>query len=443
MKNWRWWVILTVGVLGIGLVSLLILRPFFVANRESIIVQEPYSGLPIMEISLDEIALDEIDSGSKAQKYAGNTLELVSQYGVQKFENVQISGHGNSTWMQPKKPYNLKFEKKVNLLGLGKAKKWVLFANYLDDTQLRNDIAYYIGRMLGGEWQQGGEFVELNIDGDYRGLYYLTQKVEIGKDLIDLRDPLGILVELENLHSAEEICYAAYDEECLVAKDLVDNGNQGQAMQEFLESFNALAVAAEEGDYRTVEGLIDVESFAKYYLVSEFTSNPDAYNTSWYLYKDGPEDKIHSGIYWDYDLALSNARWGGSEFFLPEDVRTREKFAFGWKDYDEDGFEAELEVDKLTSKLVYYLMRMPEFRKVVEEIFAEKMCGRGDELLNFMERRAEKIAEAKTRDLERWDKGDASRELEKLIEWVTARYRHFENEYGNKCIDYDINMVEI
>ena len=186
MKNWRWWVILTVGVLGIGLVLLLILRSFFVANHESIIVQESYSGLPIMEISLDEIALDEIDSGGKAQKYAGNTLELVSQYGVQKFENVQISGHGNSTWTQPKKPYNLKFEKKVNLLGLGKAKKWVLFANYLDDTQLRNDIAYYIGRMLGGEWQQGGEFVELNIDGDYRGLYYLTQKVEIGKDLIDL-----------------------------------------------------------------------------------------------------------------------------------------------------------------------------------------------------------------------------------------------------------------
>jgi len=441
MKNWKWWIISAVGFLSAGLVIFVVLQLFFTGSQNNVAQQKIYSGLPIMKISLNDVTLEEIDNGSKETKYVGNTLNLASQKGIQKFENVQISGRGNSTWIQPKKPYNLKFEKKVDLLGIGKTRKWVLLANFLDDTQLRNDIAYYIGRMLGEEWEQKGEFVELYIDDDYRGLYYLAQKIEIGKGLIDLKDPLGVLVELENLHDGEEICYVAYDEKCMIVKDLVDEGNMLPAMHNFLEDFNEFAIAAEKGDYKTVARAIDVESFAKYYLVSEFTSNPDAYNTSWYFYKDGLDDKIHSGVYWDYDLALANARWGGSKFFLPDDVRTREKYAFGYKYYS-DGEYINTEADTATSKLVYYLMRMPEFKEVVENIFAEKMCGRGNELLNFMERRTAHIDEAKARDLARWDKDDASQELEKLTEWVMKRYQHFEDEYGNNCPNYDINIIE-
>lgn len=443
MKNWRWWAVLATEFLGIGLIVLMTLQLFFAVRHEDIVAsQEIYEGLPIMEITLNGTTLDEIDNGSKSEKYTGNTLELSSQNRIQKFENLQISGHGNSTWVQPKKPYDLKFEEKVDLLGIGKAKKWVLLANYLDDTQIRNDIAYYIGGMLGEEWEQNGEFVELFVNGDYRGLYYLVQKVEIGKNLIDISDSLGVLVELENLYSVREVCYVTYDDECLTVKDLVDEGNLAQAMQDFLESFNKLKIAAEEGDYEKIEDLIDVESFAKYYLVNEFTSNPDAYSTSWYFYKDGSGDKIHSGVYWDYDLALSNTRWGGSKFFASDDNRTREKYVFGYKYYS-NGEYLNAEIDTAISKLMYYLIKIPKFKKTVKNIFAEKMCGRGNELLRFMERRTEKIVEAKARDLARWDKGDASSELEKLIEWVTKRYQHFEKEYGNNCIDHDINIVEI
>ncbi|MBR2994128.1 CotH kinase family protein [Candidatus Saccharibacteria bacterium] len=439
MNSRRWWGVLW-GSFLVAVILVVVIVLTIDGRTQTEEVAFIYDGIPRMDITLADITLEEIDNNEKVVKYDGNTVDLTSQSGVFQFDNVQISGHGNSTWIQTKKPYDLKFEKKVNLLGLGKAKKWVLLANALDDTQLRNDIAYYVGRMLGGDWAQNGEFVELYIDGDYRGLYYLVQKVEIGKDLVNLKDPLGVLVELDNLHTGG-ICYKAYDENCLVVKDLVDEENLAPAMRDFLDSFNALEIAAEAGDYETVEKLIDVESFAKYYLVSEFTSNPDAYNTSWHLYKDGVMDKIHAGVYWDYDLALSNARWGGSEFFLPEDVRTREKFAFGWKDYDKDGFEVELEVDKSTSRLIYYLMRMPEFRKVVDDIFAEKMCGRGEELLGWIEQRVAMIDEARQRDLSRWDKSDVNQESEKLINWVMRRFRHFENEYGNNCVNYDINVI--
>ena len=43
---------------------------------------------------------------------------------------MTIKGRGNSTWDLPttKKPYNIKFEEKVDLFGFGKAKKWSLIA---------------------------------------------------------------------------------------------------------------------------------------------------------------------------------------------------------------------------------------------------------------------------------------------------------------------------
>ena len=80
---------------------------------------------------------------------------------------------------------------------------------------------------------------------------------------------------------------------------------------------------------------------------------------------------------------------------------------------------------------------------MVDDIFAEKMCGRGEELLGWIEQRVAMIDEARQRDLSRWDKSDVNQESEKLINWVMRRFRHFENEYGNNCVNYDINVVEI
>lgn len=380
--------------------------------------------IPKIEINLNGVSIEEINSGEKTVKYSNNDLSLFYHNEASHYKNIEISGHGNSTWTQRKKPYSLKFEERVDLLGIGKAKKWVLLANFLDGTNIRNDIVYYLGGMLGGDYKTRGEFVELYIDNEYNGLYYLVQKIEIGKGLIDLRDPLGVLVELDNLHGLSESCYFAYDERCLLAKDLVKKDNLDLAMRDFLTSFNKLEIAAKNGDYETVFEVADVESLAKYYLVSEFTSNPDAYDTSWYFYKDGPLDKVHSDIYWDFDLALSNAAWGGSKFFLPDDIHTREKYVFG-----RDVYGREVEADNATSKLMYFLIKIPEFRELVNQIFTKKMSGRSGELLDWARSRSELIKEVRNKDAEFYEKGNPDLELDKLFEWAEKRYEHFEREY--------------
>ena len=439
MKNWKWFLVLVGVVFAVGLGWLVQQRG--VAESKGAHIDR---GLPVVEIALNGVSLGEIEGGDKEVKYPGNQLSLHDGDGVQEYDNVEIKGRGNTTWNIPKRPYQIKFSQKVDFLGLGKAKKWVLLANFLDTSQLRTDVAFDVAEMLGAESAARGEFVDLYIDGDYRGLYYVTQKVEIDKERVDLRDPLGVLVELDNLHvDLDEHCYRTANEACLVAKDLVNDEMEGAAMQGFLVDFDRLELAAAEGDYETVAELVDIESFAKYFLLSEFTVNPDAYSTSFYMYKDGAEDKIHAGPGWDFDYALGNKawRWGlTDEFYSPSANMIREIDVMGGE-FVLNGEVLEKAPDMATSRVLYYMMRMPEFRAEVERIYQERMQGRKEELLWRIWRRAKKIASAVEADETKWgreefwegaewERGGFWDEVKYLLEWVEVRYEHFEKEYG-------------
>lgn len=432
--------------LGILILMFVIIGVLGIWRASSIPTDQPVMGeqdIPILQINLANTSLEEIHAGDKAVKYPGNGLVLSDGLATQEFENVEIKGRGNSTWGMDKRPYQIKFDHKVDLLGMGRAKKWVLLANFWDVSQLRNDVALKLAEMLDMEYTTRGRYVELEIDGDYRGLYYLMHKVDIGKGSVDLRDPLGVLVELDNLH--QENCYWSEKGACLTLKDAVNEDMQEVGMNAFVEDFSLLEAAAEVGDYATVESVIDVESWAKYFLLSEFTVNPDAYATSWFLYKDGEEDKIHAGPAWDYDFALGNRDWGWhttENFYSPELNMVRELDAMGGE-YVLDGEVFEKEPDRNIVRVMYYLMKMPEFRAEVERIFNEKMSGRGNELLGHLEWQAERIYEGYLDDYEKWGRGEYTDEVEYLTDWVGRRYRHFEMEYGGAENVYDFKLYDI
>lgn len=66
---------------------------------------------------------------------------------------TSIKGRGNTTWNWPKKAYALKLNKKQKILGFPKSKRWVLIANYLDNSFLRNEMAFYLSeRTCHGEF---------------------------------------------------------------------------------------------------------------------------------------------------------------------------------------------------------------------------------------------------------------------------------------------------
>ena len=100
---------------------------------------------------------------------------------------TEIRGRGNSTWSLPKKPYRLKLDKKTDLLGMGKSKHWVLLANYLDESLLRNTLAYNLSGAMGME-QCSTVFVDVVLNGDFVGNYQLCENIRVDPTRVDIFD---------------------------------------------------------------------------------------------------------------------------------------------------------------------------------------------------------------------------------------------------------------
>lgn len=112
------------------------------------------------------------------------------------YSPADIRVRGNSTSLASKKPYSIKLWSAQSFLGMKASKKWVLLANaYYDRTQLHNAVAFEIARLTNYEWVQEGRFVELILNGEHRGLYYLCEKIDIEEGKIDISPNTGILLE--------------------------------------------------------------------------------------------------------------------------------------------------------------------------------------------------------------------------------------------------------
>lgn len=164
------------------------LSPKFITIQPKIGLCKTYKivmyDLPVLMITTP----DSLPITSKDVRTEGCKAVLVDSKGVMKdLGEAQIKGRGNSTWLQPKKPYNLKLVSKQKLLGMAESKHWTLLANaYYDRTQLHNDVAFKIARSTDSKWAPSGEFVELILNGKHQGLYYLCEKPRVEKNRINI-----------------------------------------------------------------------------------------------------------------------------------------------------------------------------------------------------------------------------------------------------------------
>ena len=440
------------GILLVGALILIVGTGLVAKNRiEQVeaLANFPDRGLPRINITLNGVTLDEINAGSKDDKYEGNELTLYSGSEVREFENVRVKGRGNATWewVPDKKSLSIKFEKRVDLFGLGKAKKWSLLANFMDDSSLRNDISFRLSNMLEMEPAFNGQFVELYIDNAYRGLYYLVRKVEISDTIVDLKDSLGVLVELDNIYGElEEINAKTNNGDIISVKEAVSDDNARLALNKFVETLNEFEEAVENRDYGTVSELIDVESFAKYYLLNEFTVNPDAYWTSFFMYKDGINDKIHAGPGWDFDFALANrgwVTWLGERFYSPNESMIRKEELKPLEFYEDNGLSFDVYDDSTKiSSIIYNLMEMDEFREDVKKVYERTLSGKKDELLQYVSLRGNLIKEAAVANEGLWEKPSYTDEVSRLLTWIDQRYDYMDEVYGGNESDAEKELIK-
>ena len=247
-------------------------------------------------------------SVTSKEEYISCTFILTDGDSIQRYENTQIRGRGNSSWWNSdKKSFRLKFEKKQRLLGEGfaNAKSWTLLANHGDKTMIRNALTYDLGRFMGMTFCPAARFVDLYLNGNYQGTYQISDQVQVHKGRIDISEDNGWLLEVVNENSKEEplitttrygIMYTIKnpkDEKLSVGTRIA----VGQWLQRFEETVAGNDFADPQRGYR---------AYVDWYVGAEITGNIDALY-SIYMYKDGDDDKMHFGPLWDMDLAYDNS----------------------------------------------------------------------------------------------------------------------------------------
>lgn len=276
-------------------------------NQERTAVADLVStGLPV--VSLFTPNGDDITS---KDYYLESLISFVNTEGSETFaDSTKVKGRGNSTWSAPKKPYAIKFDKKKTLLGLPEDKSWVLLANYYDTTLLRNDLAYFMGEnMCSFEWTPHLQQVDLMLNGQYKGIYQLGEKVKIAKKRVNVGDD-GFLLEVDaRAPSEDDARYfnISHIENAVNIKDpeVEYNDESYNYVKAFVTSADSALFAEGFMDSETgYKKYIDMNSFVEWYLVNEISKNNDAvfYSSCYMNLKKG--GKLKMGPLWDFDLAF-------------------------------------------------------------------------------------------------------------------------------------------
>lgn len=268
----------------------------------------PGDNVPTLYIDTDE-SVDEI---TDKENYLTARIRYIPYDGkTDTLEtSVNIKSRGNSSRELPKKPYRLKFDKKQALGGLPKAKSFVLIANYLDNTLMKNSVAFKMADILEMPYNCSAVPVEVVLNGKPRGSYILTTKIGITSASVDIDEEKGILWEMDTYYDEDyRFKSSRYYLPCMVkdpdlnevaAEDVV----VGNLTWSFWRSDLDLTIAKVYAD--KWEDVIDAEQIAKYVLVYDLLGNHEiSHPKSTYLYKADSSKKYSFGPVWDFDWGLN------------------------------------------------------------------------------------------------------------------------------------------
>ena len=272
---------------------------------------------------------------SKEDKHPGSTVYVISEDGTRIFAdyNCQMKGRGNASWNNPKKPFQIKLDKKRNILpdAPAKAKKWTLINNYGDKTLMRNMVSFEMSRLIGMPYTPYIRFVDVIYNGEYEGCYQLCDQVEVNPGRVNVteieidettHEPVdpnadisgGYLIEIDGYANNEPAGgwftgnYASYSIPVTIKSpdDLTKASKPYLYIKAHFEKFLANVLSWQAANnVGMIEKYLDLDSFLKYVLVGELNGNTDTF-WSTYMSKEVGSDKFVVGPVWDIDLGFNN-----------------------------------------------------------------------------------------------------------------------------------------
>ena len=284
---------------------------------------DQFTGLPIIYVNTNGVAID------SKEDYVEGVASIIGGENYPDLEEAEmkIKGRGNSTWWQGgvwgKKPYQIKFDDKTEVLNIPKDKKWVLLAELSDKSLIRNKISREMGDISRFDYVPKAEYVELFINDQHAGTYLIGQKVEESKNRVNIGDK-GYLIEIDQTNRIDEDDvyfttegWSKFPSNLFNIKEpsLELNSSEYNLIKNHIIDFEEALFGDNFTDadlgYRA---FIDLDSFIDWYLINEICKNQDAATYSSIYFNYIPGEKIKMGPLWDFDLAYGNVDYSNATY---------------------------------------------------------------------------------------------------------------------------------
>lgn len=332
-----------------------------------------YTGLPIVYINTlgQEVVSKEEYISAEVSVYGGLDYVDIDETAI------QIRGRGNTTWDDgsiSKKPYQIKFADKTEVLGMPDDRRWVLLAEYWDRSLVRNMFSYEIGKISNFDYSPTGRFVELFINNQPAGTYVIAQKIEESKNRVNIGDT-GYLIEIDQRQRIDED--DVYFEPPIFRQkmekfwwsdtifnikepDIEQNSTAYKVIKNHVDDFENTLFGNNFKDpdvgYRS---FIDVDSFVDWYLINEMGKSVDAYGYASVFFTYEPGGTLKMGPIWDFDLSYGNADYNANSFFIEGNWISEHP----WFDrlLQDEYFK-----DLVSSRYLYYYEKKDQFIDIIQ-----------------------------------------------------------------------------
>lgn len=257
---------------------------------------------------------------------------------------IKLRGNSSLSFNQKKYTIELRDESgkdvEASLLGMPAHSDWVLLAPYNDVSAVRDPLAFQLWRDM-GHWAPRTRMVELTLNGDYRGIYILSEAIKRDSMRVDIAKLKKSDIAGRDVTGGYILRIDTYDEEdatfpskvpgigegimtsqitwsCIYPKKKKLQPEQLAYIEQFVDSMELVIQSDDFADpQRGYAHFIDVPSFVDYFIHTELSLNADGYKRSAYFYKeklhaDGTGGKLVAGPVWDYNLAYGNCNFSNA-----------------------------------------------------------------------------------------------------------------------------------
>ena len=387
------------------------------------------TNIPLLIINSEN---SEMPKGSDKETKINCNYIMISEGKINAKQTGTIKLRGNSSIRSEKKPYAVNLEEKTNILDMpAKAKKWILVPNMFDKTLLRNLLGYQMSFIFGLKFTPSCRYIDLIINGNFRGNYLICDKIEVSKERLDLdkmdetcvEEPEisgGYLIEGQGSRRRGDPSIFKTSQGISYTYKYPEYEDLTEEQKEYItKKFDEVEAEILKGKADS----IDLESFARYFLIEDFSANQDEIFNSFFIFKERGDDKLHFGPVWDFDLAFDNA-----QILYP----TNEKNNFAYKFGLSNGSANKLLSQLLSNEVV--LQKVKDiWIEMTNTVFTKEI------IRDYIDEQVEYISESQKLNFMKWDvlsskqfmeavcRGTFQAEIDYLKEFVDNRFDIFGN----------------